>query len=293
MAVLDNGIWHPDKEEYELSIVDSFQPPEKAKAGRYHLYMSLACPFAHRPYLVINYLGLQDTISVSSVAPERYEDGWLFDAEYPDNVNGATSFVALHQKASPTYSGKATVPVLWDKQENTIVCNDSASLAMDFATNWLPLAKNQVELVPNQIKDDILELNSWLHNNVNRKVYNVGFAKDQASYDAASEVLFNALEQLDSRLGKSQYLHDESITLSDLFLLPTLVRFEAVYEVHFKANKKPIQEFKNLYQYMLDFMAIPVFRETVDIDYMKRHYYISHRHINPTGIVPSGPEISW
>lgn len=293
MAVLDKGIWHPDKEEYELSTVDNFQPPESAKAGRYHLYMSLACPFAHRPYLVINYLGLQDAISVSSVAPERYKEGWLFDNEYPDPINGLKSFVSLHQKANPSYSGKATVPFFWDKQQQTIVCNDSASLAMDFATNWLSLAKNPVKLVPDDIKQDILSLNTWLHNNVNRKVYHLGFAKDQASYDAASESLFDALEQLDLRLGQSPYLHGQQITLSDLFLLPTLVRFEAVYEVHFKANKKPLKDFKNLYQYMLDFMAMPVFRETVDIDYMKRHYYISHRHINPTGIIPSGPTISW
>jgi len=293
MAVLDKGIWHPNKEEYELETVDSFQGAEVVEAKRYHLYMSLACPFAHRPYLVINYLGLQDAISVSSVAPERFEEGWLFDAEYPDTVNGATSFVALHQKASPNYSGKATVPILWDSQENSIACNDSASLAMDFATRWLPLAKNKVQLVPAALKNDIIEMNSWLHSKVNRRVYQVGFAKDQASYDAASEVLFDALEQLDSRLAKSRYIHGEAITLSDLFLLPTLVRFEAVYEVHFKANKKQLKAFKNLYQYMLDFMAMPVFRETVDIDYMKRHYYISHRHINPMGIVPSGPEISW
>jgi putative glutathione S-transferase len=293
MAVLDKGIWHPNKEEYDLSTVDNFQPAEIAEANRFHLYMSLACPFAHRPYLVINYLDLQDAISVSSVAPERFEEGWLFDAEYPDPINGLSTFVALHQKASPTYSGKATVPVLWDKQEQTIVCNDSASLAMDFATNWLPLAKNQVDLVPAAIKNDIIEMNSWLHSKVNRRVYQVGFAKDQASYDAASEILFDALEQLDNHLTKNRYLHGEAITLSDLFLLPTLVRFEAVYEVHFKANKKQLKAFKNLYQYMLSFMAMPVFRETVDIDYMKRHYYISHRHINPMGIVPSGPKISW
>ena len=298
MAVLDKGLWHPNKEEYDLSSVDNFQPAEVAEANRFHLYMSLACPFAHRPYLVINYLGLQDTISISSVAPERFEEGWLFDAEYPDPINGLNSFVALHQKANPSYSGKVTVPVLWDKQEQTIVCNDSASLAMDFATNWLPLAKNQIELVPAAIKNDIIEMNTWLHNHVNRKVYHVGFALDQVSYDAASEILFDALEQLDyrlkeNRLAKSRYLHGDSITLSDLFLLPTLVRFEAVYEVHFKANKKPLKEFEHLYRYMLDFMAMPVFRETIDIDYMKRHYYISHNHINPMRIVPAGPEISW
>lgn len=297
MAVLDKGVWHPNKEETELTSVDRFQTSAIVEAGRYHLYMSLACPFAHRPLLVINYLGLQDAISVSSVAPEREQDGWLFDSQYPNPINDSATFVALHQKANPRYSGKATVPVLWDKQTHTIVCNGSAAMALDFATNWLPLAKTPSELVPTDnksgIKKDILHMNKWLHQNVNRKVYQVGFAKNQSDYDTASEVLFDALEQLNARLAKNQYLHGQNITLSDLFLLPTLVRFEAVYEVHFKANKKPLKAFEHLYQYMLKFMAMPVFRETVDIDYMKRHYYRSHRHINPMGIVPSGPEIVW
>lgn len=261
--------------------------------GRYHLYISPACPFAHRPYLVINYLGLHDAISISSVAPERYQDGWIFDNDYPDPINNSKSFVELYQKANPLYAGKVTVPVLWDKQEQTMTSNDSASMAMDFASNWLPLAKNRITLAPEVLKNDIIELNSWLHSTVNRQVYHIGFAKNQASYNTASDIFFNALAQLDSRLKKTRYLHGQSITLSDLFLLPTLVRFEAVYELHFKANQKSLKAFKNLYRYMLDFMAMPVFRETVDIEHMKRHYYLSHRHINPTGIVPTGPNITW
>ena len=293
MAVLDKGIWYPNKDVHELAKEDSFHLPEVAVAGRYHLYMSYACPFAHRPYLVINFLGLDHVITTSSVAAKRYEDGWLFDDENADKINNTHSLVELYQKANSNYSGRVTVPLLWDKKENTIVGDNSSSMAMDLATNWLPLAKNPIELVPDNLKGKITSLNDWLHQHVNRKVYHVGFATNQSSYDAASEVLFEALEQLNTRLGKSRYLHGEEITLSDLFLLPTLVRFEAIYEVHFKANKKQLKSLEHLYKYMLDLVAIPKIRETIDLEYMKVHYYFSHKHINPYGIVPSGPEISW
>mgnify|MGYP000359693564 FL=1 len=232
-------------------------------------------------------------ITTSSVAAKRYEDGWLFDHQNPDEINGTNSLVELYQKANPNYSGRVTVPVLWDKKENSIVGDDSSAMAMELATNWLPLAKNPIELVPDNLKDDITSLNEWLHQHVNRKVYHVGFATNQPSYDTASGELFEALEQLNARLGKSRFLHGEEITLSDLFLLPTLVRFEAVYEVHFKANKKQLKSFEHLYKYMLALVAIARIRETIDLAYMKLHYYFSHRHINPYGIVPSGPEIFW
>ena len=293
MAVLDKGVWYPNKNMQELLKEDSFNLPEVPELGRYHLYISYACPFAHRADLVINYLGLQHAISVSSVAAKRASEGWLFDQEHPDQANTMRSLVALYQKSNPTYSGRVTVPVLWDKEENLIVGNNSSTMAMDLSTKWLPLAKNQIELVPNHLKKEITSLNDWLHQYVNRKVYHVGFAVDQISYDAACDVLFGALEQLNMRLGKTRYLHGNNITLSDFFLIPTLVRFEAVYEVHFKANKKHLKSFEHLYSYMLDLVSIPSIRDTIDIDYMKLHYYFSHKHINPTGIVPAGPEISW
>ena len=293
MAVLDKGVWHPNKDVSELSKEDNFSSPEGIETGKHHLYMSYACPFAHRPYLVINYLGLEDSISISSVAAKRYADGWLFDNENPDAINNTQNLVELYQHANENYSGRVTVPVLWDKHQNSIVGNDSSSMAMELATKWLPLAKNPVQLVPDSLKEEISSLNDWLHINVNRKVYHVGFATDQASYDAASVVLFDALEQLNDRLSKSRYLHGDEITLSDLFLLPTLVRFEAVYEVHFKANKKTLKAFEHLYRFMLDLVAMPKIRETIDIEYMKEHYYFSHKHINPYGIVPAGPDISW
>lgn len=293
MAVLDKGIWYPNKEEHELSVIDTFTLSKAIEAGRYHLYISLACPFAHRPYGVINYLGLEDVVSISSVAPERYEDGWLFNEEYPDEINQTKNLVELSTLSHPTYSGKVTVPILWDKVHNVIIGNDSASLAMDFATRWLPLAKNKFNLVPENYKDEIIALNEWLHSNVNRRVYNFGFAQDQKTYYTSREIFFDALEILNARLKKSRYLFGDDITLSDLFLMPTLVRFETVYEIHFKANKQRLNSFESLYRYMLDLMAIPSLRKTVDINHSKLHYYISHKHINPTGIVPAGPIIAW
>lgn len=234
MAVLDKGIWYKNKEERDLSVVDNFHLPEIIESERYHLYISLACPFAHRPYLVINYLGLNDVISVSTVAAKRYEDGWLFDNDYPDDLNKTSSLVSLYQCSNPTYSGRVTVPVLWDKQQGNIVGNDSAYMATDFATNWLPLAKNPVQLIPESKKTEIDELNQWLHTHVNTGVYGVGFAPNQLAYDNASKSLFKALDQLDNILADKKYLFGSEIFLSDLFLIPTLVRFEVVYEVHFK-----------------------------------------------------------
>lgn len=293
MAVLEQGIWYPNKEVGELSHEDCFELSLVAGQGRYHLYMSLACPFAHRPYLVINYLGLDDAITVSSVAAKRYADGWLFDDVNPDPLYSSGNLVELYQRANPNYTGRVTVPILWDKQTHTIVGNGSSEIAIELATNWLPLAKHQHELVPNNLRTEIEALNEWLYLNVNRKVYHVGFATEQEDYDRASDTLFEALKQLDARLSDSQYLFGSNITVSDLFLLPTLVRFEAVYEVHFKANKQPLIAFDNLYRYMLDLVSIERIRETIDIEYMKQHYFFSHKHINPYGIIPAGPDISW
>lgn len=293
MAVLDKGIWKKDMAENELEVVDSFASIKVVTANRYHLYISLACPFAHRPYLVINYLGLNEAISVSSVAAKRYQDGWLFDRDYPDLINRAPDLVSLYQASNRDYSGRVTVPVFWDKDVKNIADNDSLGLAQELATNWLPLANNPVELIPESNASEIKALNDWLHSRINTAVYQVGFATNQAQYDQACKLLFNALEALDNRLADSKFLFGSNITLSDFFLLPTLVRFESVYATHFKANLRPLSAFKNLYRYMLALVSIDSIRNTIDMAHIKLHYFYSHRHINPTGIVPAGPELSW
>ena len=293
MAVLERGIWYTEKEESDLDRVDTFHCPQLIEPGRYHLYMSLACPFAHRAHLVMSYLGLERAISVSTVAARRYDQGWQFDELYPDPINGCDKLAALYRTSNPNYSGRVTVPLLWDKKINRIVCNDSAYMATDFATNWLALADNPELLVPEALKDDIIELNTWLHSKVNAGVYGLGFAKNQAAYNKASESLFAALDSLNLRLAKSSFLFGDAITLSDLFLLPTLVRFEAIYESLFKANQKRLNQFQYLYAYLESLMEIDRIRATVDIAYMKEHYYFSLRNINPSGIVPAGPELPW
>lgn len=293
MAVFEQGVWDPKKQADQLQDEDSFEVTTHVEPARYHLYMSYACPFAHRPYLVIRYLGLEEAISVSSVAATRADDGWRFDDVHVDPINGAHTLGELHLRAKPDYTGRVTVPVLWDKTDHSIVGNDSAAIAMVLATTWLHLAKNKVELVPAQLKGDIEQLNHWLHLNVNRKVYHVGFATSQSDYDQAMVELFSALAQLDQRLSQSMYLHGNNITLSDFFLLPTLVRFEAVYALHFKANKQPLHAFNHLYRYMLKLVSHKSIKKTIDIEHMKQHYYVSHTQINPYAIVPTGPHIPW
>ena len=163
---------------------------------------------------MIKYLGLDEVISISSVAAKRYSNGWEFDSAHPDPLYRADNLAALYAKAKSDYTGRVTVPLLWDKQNHAIVGNDSAAMAMDLATRWLPLAKHPVELVPAALREELESLNRWLHSNVNGNVYQVGFATTQAQYDQASETLFDALEQLDKRLGQSRYLHGEDVTLS-------------------------------------------------------------------------------
>ena len=290
MAVLNQGKWVQDE---TLTQIDSFPTQTEPQAGRYHLYISLACPWANRANLVVQYLGLNEAISVSSVEPKMV-DGWAFSDDFPDELNHTAFLREIYTLAKPDFSGRVTVPVLWDKQNQTIASHDSASLALELAEKWLLLAKNPVELVPTHLRTEILALNDWLTPNVNRKVYNVGlFAKSQAEHDQHHRELFANLSTLDQRLEKSRYLFGEQITLSDFFLFPTLARFEAVYALHFKCNLRPLASFKNLYRYMLDLYALPAVKNTIDIPHIKTHYYYSHNQINPTRIIPTGPELDW
>ena len=294
MGVLKKGIWYHNMQQQDLNAVLDMEQPLVVQQNRYHLYISLACPFAHRPYLVLQYLGLQDSISVSSVAPVRYNQGWEFTEQYPDVINACQTLYQVYTNAIPIYSGPVGVPTLWDRNQDTIVSTDSARLALEFATEWLPLAKNPVELVPKHSYKDIVTYNQWLHDNINRKVYHLGlFADNQQGYNQASDIFFKALQSVEDRLQKTAYIHGDNISLSDLFLIPTLCRFETVYAVHFKANKYRLQDFPAVYAYFRKCMDIKSIRDTIDVEYSKIHYYKSHRHLNPSGIVPAGPVIDW
>lgn len=293
MAVLDNGIWYANKSADALTHEDTFTGEILPQAGRYHLYVSGACPFAHRPWLVIQTLGLDEAISVSSVAAVRDDNGWSFSNENPDPVNHETWLRSLYIRTAADFTGRVSVPVLWDKQDGKIVCNDSAKLAAALATDWKSLARNTAELLPASFAGEIEEMNAWIHSNINRRVYQVGFAPRQEDYDNEVAVLFEALETLDKRLATSLYLLGDELTLSDLFLFPSLVRFETVYAVHFRANIRPLQSFESLYRYMLNLLTRKDFSQTLDMHHIHQHYYLSHRHINPTGIIPAGPRPEW
>ncbi|MGZ0130081.1 glutathione S-transferase C-terminal domain-containing protein [Klebsiella quasipneumoniae subsp. similipneumoniae] len=293
MAVLENGIWYANKSLDALTHEDTFTNEILPEAGRYHLYVSGACPFAHRPWLVIKSLGLDDAISVSSVAAVRDDNGWAFSSESPDPVNHEAWLRSLYVRTASDFTGRVSVPVLWDRQEEKIVCNDSAKLAAALATDWKSLARNATELLPASFASEIGEMNIWLHTNINRRVYQVGFAASQEDYDREIAALFDALETLDKRLTTTLYLFGDELSLSDLFLFPSLVRFETVYAVHFRANIRPLQSFEALYRYMLNLLTRQNFRQTLDMHHIHQHYYLSHRNINPAGIIPAGPRPVW
>ncbi|RIY34025.1 glutathione-dependent reductase [Psittacicella melopsittaci] len=292
MGQLNQGQW--SAVDSPLKQADSFKTAPLPQAGRYHLYMSYACPWAHRVFLTLSYLGLLDKVSVSSVDPHVLDDGWPFSEAYPDPLYNLPYLRDVYLKAKADYTGRVDVPCFWDKQEQTIASNDSAFLAVTLAQDWLELASNPVELVPAALKEQILELNQWLNANITSKVYAVGvFAGNQATYDKRVEELFASLAELDQRLSQQKYLFGEEITVSDFFLFPTLIRFEAVYADLFKCNLKPLSSFTNLYRYMLDLYSIPSIKATVDIAYIKEHYYFRFNKVNPSRIVPAGPYLPW
>lgn len=293
MGVLENGIWYADKSAEQLSHEDTFLSTIQPEANRYHLYVSNACPFAHRPWLVIQQLGLDAAITVSSVAAIRDENGWAFSEKNSDPINQDDYLRSLYIRSAADYSGRVSVPILWDKYNNKIVCNDSAQLATTLATNWLMLATRKSELVPKPLANSVKELNEWLHKNINRKVYQVGFATVQEDYDREVTALFDALAVLEKRLESSTYLFGSELTLSDLFLFPSLVRFETVYAVHFRANKTTLRDYPSLYRYMLNLLTREELRNTIHMRHILQHYYLSHRHINPFGVIPVGPRPEW
>ncbi|WP_342609155.1 glutathione S-transferase C-terminal domain-containing protein [Vibrio tritonius] len=293
MGVLEQGLWRPTKTIDQLSHEDTFSNDVVAESGRYHLYVSKACPFAHRPWLVIKLLGLDDVISVSTVASVRHGEGWEFTDESPDPILNSNDLKSLYVHSNHTYSGRVTVPILWDKKENKIVSNDSAKLAYIFATQWQHLGNNPIELVPSKLIEEIEAMNEWLHKNINRRVYQAGFATQQDVYERETQTLFESLDNLEQKLSHSNFVLGDKMTLSDLFLFPTLIRFETVYEVHFKANLRMLREYPSLYQYMQNMLSINSLRKTIDMSHILEHYYLSHRHINPSGLIPLGPRPKW
>ena len=267
-----------------------------AEPGRYHLYVSYACPWAHRTLIFRALKGLEDVISVSVVHPLMPEESWVF-AEYPgatkDHVNQAHFLYENYRLADPLFNGLVTVPVLWDKKKRTIVNNESSEIIRMLNSAFNDYAKSDIDYYPESLRQDIDSINSLVYHDVNNGVYRCGFATTQDAYNRAFDRLFDALEELEARLSLRRYLVGNQITEADWRLFTTLVRFDAVYYSHFKTNKKRLIDYSNLWSYARELYQVPGVAQTVNMDHIKTHYFGSHRSINPTGIIPKGPEIDF
>lgn len=271
-----------------------------AEPGRYHLYISHACPWAHRTMIFRKLKGLEDAISVSVVHPLMPEESWVFakhQDEYPgateDHINHAHYLYENYLKVDPDFDGLVTVPVLWDKKQQMIVNNESSEIIRMLNSAFDVLANAEVDFYPEALRAQIDEINEPIYNNVNNGVYRCGFAKTQKAYNKAYDRLFNTIDELEDKLSKQRYLVGDQITEADWRLFTTLVRFDAVYYNHFKTNKKRLMDYPNLWGYTRELYQVPGIAETVNMDHIKYHYFASHRSINPTGIVPKGPEIDF
>jgi putative glutathione S-transferase len=264
-----------------------------AQAGRYHLYVSLACPWAHRTVILRELKGLQDAIGMSIVDPIRDEKGWAFTAApgtTPDELHGWTYLAEGYLETDPSFDARITVPVLWDSETDRIVNNESADIIVMLNSAFDEFASNpDLDLYPEALRGEIDALNERIYENVNNGVYRAGFASSQEAYEEAVFPLFQTLDELEERLATRRYLVGDEQTLADWRLFTTLVRFDAVYVGHFKCNLRRIADYANLAGYLRDLYQTPGVAATVDLDQIKRHYYQTHGSINPSGIVPAGP----
>ena len=268
----------------------------RAEPGRYHLYVSRACPWAHRTLIFRKLKGLEDMISISAVNAYMGAEGWTFDegpGVMPDPINDAKRLYEVYTAADPHYSGRATVPALWDKEHGTIVSNESADIIRMLNSAFDGVGATAHDYYPEELRAEIDELNGYIYPNVNNGVYRAGFATTQEAYEEAATAVFEALDALDERLQTRRFLTGERITEADWRLFTTLVRFDPVYFGHFKCNKRRILDYSSLWGYACDLYQQPGIAETVDVEFIKRHYYGSHETINPHLIVPIGPDVDY
>ena len=268
----------------------------KAEAGRYHLYVSLACPWAHRTLILRTLKGLDSMISVSVVNPYMREHGWTFIEDtgvVADPLFQATYMHQVYTKADPNYSGRVTIPVLWDKQQNVMVSNESSEIIRMFNSAFDQIGAKPGDYYPEALRAEIDSINAHVYDNINNGVYKAGFATSQKAYELAVFPLFEALDELEHRLANNRYLLGDQITEADWRLFTTLIRFDAVYHGHFKCNLKQIEDYPNLAGYMRELYQWPGVAQTVNMAHIKEHYYRSHDTINPTGVVPAGPVLDF
>lgn len=272
---------------------DGFQ----AESGRYHLYVSYACPWAHRTLIFRQLKGLADHISVSAVHPDMLDQGWTFETDEDgatgDTLYGLSHAHSIYTKADPSYSGRVTVPILWDKKRETIVSNESAEIIRMFNSAFDSITGNTDDYWPQAQRDAIEEVNARIYDTLNNGVYKSGFATTQEAYDAAVHPLFDTLDWLEDRLSQNRYLMGDAVSEADWRLFTTLIRFDPVYHLHFKCNRKRLVDYHNLWAYTRELYQVPGVAETVNMAHIVRHYHYSHESINPHRIVPINPTLDY
>jgi putative glutathione S-transferase len=314
MGLLVDGVWQEDVSRTkdgqfirpatrfrDFVTVDGSPGPTgnggfAAEAGRYHLYISLACPWAHRTLIFRDLKHLDNAISVSIAEPLYGKTGWEFGTARggtPDTANGKSSLAEIYLLADPHYTGRVSVPVLWDKKRRTIVNNESSEIIRMLNSAFAAFTNVPTDYYPAELRGEIDRINDVVYTTVNNGVYRAGFATSQQAYEEAARGIFATLDELEARLSRQRYLVGRQITEADWRLFTTLVRFDTVYYSHFKCNLRRIADYPNLWNYLRDLYQVPGIAETVSIDHIKRHYYGSQRQVNPTGIVPIGPIIDF
>lgn len=286
------GEFERQEDAFRAWITEAPGAPFPAAAGRYHLYVSLACPWASRTLIVRKLKGLESVVGATVVDPVRDERGWAFrdgPGFSKDSVNGFRFLSEAYAATDPLFQGRVTVPVLWDKESRVIVNNSEDDICRMFNDVFGRFGNPAMDLFPQELAREQDELSTFIYETTNNGVYRAGFATSQAAYERAVRKLFDALDQLDARLSRQRFLFGRRIVETDWRLFCTLVRFDAVYFGHFKCNLRRIVDFPNLDAYLRDLYQQPGIAETVNLDHIKRHYYMTHREINPTGIVPLGP----
>jgi glutathionyl-hydroquinone reductase len=313
MGRLVDGQWttewyQPDEEGRFVRSETSFRrwvggPPDRAASnpeftavdGRYHLYVSWACPWAHRTLIARALHGLDHTIDISVVDHFMGAEGWRFDPEVPgasaDHIHGARYLREVYTAADPEFTGRVTVPVLWDKQGETIVNNESREIVRMFNDRFAALAQRKLDLAPAELRDEVERVIDAIYEPINNGVYKAGFASSQRAYDEAVTDLFAGLDHWDEVLGRQRWLAGERLTEADIFLFTTLIRFDLVYHTHFKCNRRRIVDYPNLSGFVREIYQLPGVAQTCNFEHIRRHYYASHEGINPQRIVAIGPDL--
>lgn len=292
----DPAAFERPKYRFQGRITADGSSEYRAEAGRYHLYVSWACPWAHRSAIVRSLVGIEDAVSLSAVDPVRDGRGWAFrdgPGCGPDPVNGFRFLKQAYVATDPAYDGHVSVPVLWDRATSRIVSNNFPDISLDLGAQFNRWATSPRDLYPASLRGEIDALNAQIYETVNDGVYRTGFAASQEQYEHNVGRVFETLDQLEQRLATSRYLFGDEITESDVRLWVTLARFDAVYYSHFKVNYRRLTDYPSLWAYARDLYQQPAFSSTTRFDHIKRHYYVTHGHLNPSRIVPVGPLLDW